>query len=64
MPLVASFSLSNTSSSSIALGEALPGVLQLHQHHAVVLLLVPSPSTSPPPLLDQEGGDVAVPYVC
>ena len=40
------------------------GVLQLHHHHAVVLLLEPSPSTSPLPLLDQEGGDVAVPYVC
>ena len=25
---------------------------------------VGSPSTSPPPLLDQEGGDVAAPYVC
>ena len=28
------------------------GVLQLHHHHAVVLLLEPSPSTSPFPLLD------------
>ena len=34
------------------------GVLQLHHHHAVVLLLEPSSSTSPFPLLDQEGGDV------
>ena len=34
------------------------GVLQLHHHHAVVLLLEPSSSTSPSPLLDQEGGDV------
>ena len=34
------------------------GVLHLHHHHAVVLLLEPSSSTSPSPLLDQEGGDV------
>ena len=34
------------------------GVLPLHHHHAVVLLLEPSSSTSPFPLLDQEGGDV------
>ena len=36
------------------------GVLQLHHHHAVVLLLEPSSSTSPSPLLDQEGGDVTL----
>ena len=34
------------------------GVLLFHHHHAVVLLLEPSSSTSPSPLLDQEGGDV------
>ena len=34
------------------------GVLLLHQHHAVVLPLELSSSTSPSSLLDQDGGDV------
>ena len=37
-PLVASFSLPNTSSTSIVLSEALPENHELHRHHAVVLL--------------------------
>ena len=56
----ASLSLSNTSSSSIELGEALPEYCKLHHHHAVVLLLEPSFSTSPSLLLDQEEGDVTL----
>ena len=42
------------------LGEALPETRYIH-HHAVVLLDLHQPL---PPLLDQEGGDVAAPYVC
>ena len=41
------------------LGEALPRPRYFH-HHAVMLLLEPSSSTSPSPLLDQEGGDVTL----
>src|SRR6187399_2950629 len=37
------------------------GILHHHLHHAVVLPV--SPSTSPSPLLDQEGGDVPELYV-
>ena len=40
------------------------GVLPLHHHHAVVLLLELSSSTSPLPLLDQEGGDVTRLHMC
>ena len=47
-------------SSSIRAWRSPAGVLQLHHHHAVVLLLEPSSSTSPSPLLDQEGGDVTL----
>ena len=36
------------------------GVLLFHHHHAVVLLLELSSSTSPSPLLDQDGGDVTL----
>ena len=46
----------------VVLSEALPVNHELHCHHAVVLL--DSPTTSPPPLLDQEGGDVPGLYVC
>ena len=51
----------DTSSSPLALGKALPGSRYFH-HHAVVLLDLHQPLL--PPLLDQEGGDVAAPYVC
>ena len=37
IPLALPLPLSNTSSSSIALGEALPENHELHHHHAVVL---------------------------
>jgi hypothetical protein len=37
---------------------------QLQLHHAVVLLLELSSPTSPPPLLDQEGGDVPRLHMC
>ena len=53
----ASLSLSNTSSASIELGEALPEYCCIH-HHAVVLLDLHQ--TYPSPLLDQEGGDVTL----
>ena len=36
-------------------------MLLLHQHHAVVLPLELSSSTSPSSLLDQDGGDVVRP---
>ena len=36
-------------------------MLLLHQHHAVVVPVELSSSTSPFPLLDQEGGDVSRP---
>ena len=45
----------------LALGEALPGSLLLPPPRRRA---AGSPSTSPSPLLDQEGGDVAAPYVC
>ena len=35
-------------------------MLLFHHHHALVLLLEPSSSTSPSPLLDQEGGDITL----
>ena len=57
----AALPLSNTPSSSVELGEALPENCKLH-HHAVVL-----PEFFPNfsfPLLDQEGGDVPGLYVC
>ena len=48
-------------SSSVYAWRSPVGVL-LHQlHHAVVLPLEQSSSTSPSPLLDQEGGDVSRP---
>ena len=47
MPLVASFSLSNTSSSSIVLGEALLENHELHHHHVVVLSEVSLNFSSP-----------------
>ena len=50
--------LPNTSPPPLSAWRSPVGVLPLHQHHAVVLLLEPSSSTSPSPLLDQEGGDV------
>ena len=55
----ASLSLSNTSSSSIVLGEALPEYCS-STTTTPSLLLEPSSSTSPSPLLDQEGGDVTL----
>ena len=54
--------LSNTTSSSVVLGEALQKYHELHHHHASCCQS--SPSTSPLPLLDQEGGDVPGLYVC
>ena len=51
--------LPNTSPPPLCAWRSPVGVLPLHHHHAVVLLLEPSSSTSPSPLLDQEGGDVA-----
>ena len=38
--------------------------MEIQQHDGVVVDVAGSPSTSPSPLLDQEGGDVAAPYVC
>ena len=62
LPLAQPLPLSYTSSSSVALGEALPENHELHHHHDVVLSEFSS--TSPLPLLDQEGGDVPGLYVC
>ena len=50
-----------TSSSSRGAWRSPAGILHHHHHHAVVLPV--SPSTSPSPLLDQEGGDVPELYV-
>ena len=50
--------LPNTSPPPLCAWRSPVGVLPLHHHHVVVLLLEPSSSTSPSPLLDQEGGDV------
>ena len=50
--------LPNTSPPPLSAWRSPVGVLPLHHHHAVVLVLEPSSSTSPSPLLDQEGGDV------
>ena len=50
----------DTSSSPLALGEALPGSCYFH-HHAVVLLDLHQPLL---PLLDQEGGDVSPNRTC
>ena len=46
-------------SSSIRAWRSPAEVLQLHHHHAVVLPVELSSSTSPSSLLDQDGGDVA-----
>ena len=59
----AALPLSNSTSSSVVLGEALREKCKLH-HHAVVLLLEPSSSTSPSSLLDQGVGDVTGLHVC
>ena len=50
--------LPNTSPPPLRAWRSPVRVLPLDHHHAVVLLLEPSSSTSPSPLLDQEGGDV------
>ena len=50
--------LPNTSPSLSRAWRSPVGVLLLHQHHAVVLPLELSSSTSPSSLLDQDGGDV------
>ena len=53
--------LSNTTTSSVVLGKALPENCKLH-HHTVML---PELSLNLSlPMLDQEGGDVPVLYVC
>ena len=63
-PLVASFSLPNTSSTSIVLSEALPEYCSSINTTPSCCCWCHLPQPLLPPLLDQEGGDVAVPYVC
>jgi hypothetical protein len=46
----------------VAPGKDLPDHHVHHQHHTIVLPVIPS--TSPSPLLDQDGGDVPDPHVC
>ena len=53
--------LPNTSPPPLCAWRSPVGVLPLHHHHAVVLPVELSSSTSPSPLLDQEGGDVSRP---
>ena len=57
----AALPLSNSTSSLVVLGEALPKNCKLH-HHGVVLPELSLNFSSP--LLDQEGGDVPGLYVC
>ena len=49
---------------SLSLAEARPSPAGNPLHPPPRRRAVGSPSTSPSPLLDQEGGDVAAPYVC
>ena len=63
-PLVASFSLPNTSSTSIVLSEALPEYCSSINTTPSCCCWCHLPQPLLPPLLDQEGEDVAVPYVC
>jgi hypothetical protein len=58
----AALPLSNTPSSSLELGEALPENCKLH-HHAIVLPELSSPP-SPSSLLDQGAGDITGLHVC
>ena len=62
LPLAQPLPLSYTSSSSVALDEALPENHELHHHHAVMLLEFSLNFSSP--LLHQEGGDIPRLYVC